>query len=428
VRARVRAVAGALGVAALLGATGAAAAAQELELSGVAEIDHFSYLDAAAEDQVGRRQQGLLQVRGTARLHDRLELFAEGQLRGHRTNGSDGRGYLNEAYVDLLLPGLDLRLGKQTIVWGKTDVVNPTDHFAPRDFTDPLDTDDERLGVLAARLRGSIGEVRVEGVLAPGAAFSRLPGIGSRWAPVFPATMPHPADPRRTLHVRYELEEAADPALRLENAQYGAKVSTTARGWDLSLSWFDGWDDLPATVQRLAPVSEDEVRVELHQTPSRRRALGGDVATTVGAYSIRAEGAYLMADSLGGPDYFQYVVGLERFFGDPLAAGGTQLLAQWIQEITPRGFRPGPFDLNHVFRRAAMARLQHNATTDLQLSVDGVYDFRTDGYYLQPGASWRLRDGLRIEGTLDLLGGGQEAFFGAFAGNRRLRTSVRYSF
>ncbi|HEX6069917.1 MAG TPA: DUF1302 family protein [Longimicrobiaceae bacterium] len=411
----------------MLGA-GGPAAAQEMELAGVAEVDHFSYLDPAGAEQVGRRQQGLLQLRGTARLHERLELFAEGQLRGHRTEGSKGRAYLNEAYVDLLLPGVDLRVGRQTIVWGKTDVVSPTDHFSPRDFTDPLDTDDERLGVLAARVRGSIGEVRVEGVLAPGAAFSRLPGIGSRWAPAFPASMPHPADPGRTLRASYELAQVADPALRLENAQLGARVSTTARGWDVSLSWFDGWDDLPATVRRVVPVSEEEVRVELRQTPSRKRALGGDLATTVGAYTIRAEGAYLMPDSLGGPDHFQYVVGVERFFGDPLAAGGTQLLAQWIQELTPRGFRPGPFDLNHVFRQAAMARAQRNMTTDLQLSVDGVYDFRTDGYYLQPGASWRLRDGLRIEGTVDLLGGSDEAFFGAFEGNRRLRTSVRYSF
>ena len=427
-RRTVRALRIAIAVSTLLAAAGAPAGAQEAELAGIAEIDHFSYFEPTDDERAGRRQQGMLTLRGTARLHDRLELFAEGQLRAHRAEGSDGRAYLNEAFIDLLLPGVDVRLGRQTIVWGKTDVVSPTDHFAPRDFSDPLDTDDERLGVLAARLRGSIGDVRIEGVLAPRVAFSRLPAMGSRWAPAFPATMPHPGDPGRTLQVRYETTEDAEPPLRLENAQFGARVSTTAHGWDLSLSWFDGWDDLPATTQRVVPVSEEEVRVELRQMPSRRQALGGDLATTLGAYTIRAEGAYLMTDSLGGPDHIQYVIGLERFFGDPLGAGSTQVLAQWIQELTPRGFRPGPFDLNHVFRRAAMARAQHNVTTNLQLSADGVYDFRTESYYLQPGASWRVRDGLRIEGTLDLLDGGDEAFFGAFAGNRRFRTSVRYSF
>jgi hypothetical protein len=101
---------------------------------------------------------------------------------------------------------------------------------------------------------------------------------------------------------------------------------------------------------------------------------------------------------------------------------------QWIQEITPRNFHPGPFDLNHVFRRSLMARAQHNLTPALRLAADGVYDFRTEGYYLQPGASFSLWDRLLVEGSIDLLGGGNEAFFGAFAGNNRLRTSLRYSF
>jgi hypothetical protein len=402
--------------------------AQKVELGGFAEVDHFSYLETESAGQIGRGDRGLLQLRGTARLHDRVELFAAGELRGSWAARGEGRGYLNEGYADLLFPGVDLRVGKQTIVWGRTDVVNPTDQLAPREFSDPLETDDERLGVLAARLRASIGRARVEGVIAPSVVLSRLPGSGSRWAPTLPPTVPDPADPARTLKVRYSEVQAGAPAAQMKNAQYAARLSTTLRGWDLSVSYFDGWDDLPATRQRIVPVDEGEVRVELRQEYSRRRAVGGDLATTLGPYSLRAEGAHLMPDSLGGPDYFQYVVGLERFFGDPLGAGSTLLLVQWIQEITPRDSRSGPFDLNHVFRRSLMARAQHNLTPALRLAADGVYDFRTEGYYLQPGASFRLWDRLLVEGSIDLLGGGNEAFFGAFAGNNRLRTTLRYSF
>jgi hypothetical protein len=417
-----------LSVAALLLGAAGPGHGQALQVTGTAEIDHFSYLDTAAAGQVGRKQQGMLRLRGTARLHDRVELFGEGQLRGARAEGSGGRGYVNEAYADLFLPGLDLRVGKQTIVWGKTDVVSPTDHFAPRDFTDPLDTDDERLGVLAARVRGSAGPLRLEGVLAPVAVASRLPGLRSRWAPPLPPRIPHPAAPGESLGASYTLTGPARPSLRMANVQLGARLSATVHGWDLSASWFRGWDDLPATRQRVVPVSEGEVRVELEQVYVRRSGLGADLATTLGAYTLRAEAAYLMPDSLGGPNHLQYVVGAERMFGDAMGAGGSLVLVQWIQELTPRGFRPGPFDLNHVFRAAAMVRAQHNLTSDLQLSADGVYDLRAEGYYLQPGASYRVRDGLRLEASLDLLGGGEEAFFGAFAGNRRLLTSLRYDF
>src|SRR6185503_18105183 len=46
--------------------------------------------------------------------------------------------------------------GKQFIRWGKTDILNPTDRFAPRDFLNVVDT--EVLAVtglrVAARVRG----------------------------------------------------------------------------------------------------------------------------------------------------------------------------------------------------------------------------------------------------------------------------------
>lgn len=402
--------------------------AQEIELNGFAEVDHFSYIDTTATARESHADRGLLQLRGSARLNERVELFAAGHLRASRTEAASGRGYLNEGYVDLLFSHLDLRLGKQTIVWGRTDVVSPTDHLAPRDLSDPLDIDDERLGVPAARLRASVAGVRAEGVVAATAVASRLPALHSRWAPALPATMPHPASSERTLQASYRMVEASSPALTLRNAQYGGRLATTLWGWDFSVSYFDGWDDLPPSVPRVVPVDEEHVRVELVQAHSRRRALGGDLATTLGAYGVRAEAAYLMPDSLGGPDYLQYVLGVDRVFGDPLGARSTLLLVQWIQEITPRDFRPGPFDLNHVFRRSLMVRAQHNLTSDLQLRADGVYDWRTRGYYVQPGASYRLWERLQVQGSMDLLGGPDQAFFGVFAGNRRFRTSLRYSF
>ena len=36
---------------------------------------------------------------------------------------------LKEAYLNLYLPNLDLRLGKQIFSWGRTDLINPTDNL-----------------------------------------------------------------------------------------------------------------------------------------------------------------------------------------------------------------------------------------------------------------------------------------------------------
>ena len=51
--------------------------------------------------------------------------------------------------------GLTVDLGKQFIRWGKTDIVTPTDRFAPRDFLDVFEN--EFLAVTGARVSTQIG-------------------------------------------------------------------------------------------------------------------------------------------------------------------------------------------------------------------------------------------------------------------------------
>ena len=59
---------------------------------------------------------------------------------------------MREAYVNAYLGPFDLRLGKQIIVWGRADALNPTNNLTPVDFRirSPLE-DDIRLGNVGAR-------------------------------------------------------------------------------------------------------------------------------------------------------------------------------------------------------------------------------------------------------------------------------------
>jgi hypothetical protein len=73
-------------------------------------------------------------------------------------------------------------------------------------------------------------------------------------------------------------------------------------------------------------------------------------------------------------------------------------------------------------------RLQRNVTPSAQVAVEGLYEWERRGYYLQPAASYRFGDHMRVEGLIDLLGGREAEFFGLFADNRRAQFRVRYSF
>jgi hypothetical protein len=72
-------------------------------------------------------------------------------------------------------------VGKQFIRWGKTDIVTPTDRFAPRDFLTVVDN--AFLAVTAARLNYEKGSNTVEAVWSPRLTPSRIPLPDQRWAP-----------------------------------------------------------------------------------------------------------------------------------------------------------------------------------------------------------------------------------------------------
>src|SRR2546428_10717311 len=75
---------------------------------------------------------------------------------------------------------LTFEIGKHFIRWGKTDIVTPTDRFAPRDYLTVVDND--FLAVTAARLSFENGENTVEAVFSPAFTPSRIPLLNQRWA------------------------------------------------------------------------------------------------------------------------------------------------------------------------------------------------------------------------------------------------------
>jgi hypothetical protein len=390
--------------------------AQELRVTGYAETDNIGYFEV--RDAAGHRGRNemLAQVDGQAVFGRPLRLFGSVELRADFADHDRDRVYVEELYGDFTYKALDLRLGRQIIAWGKADLVNPTDHLAPRDFTDPLESDDERLGVWAIRPRLQLGDAQWDGAIVPVFTGSIMPFETPRWSPPLPS------------QVAIEILPARKPRTSFENVQYATRFSTSVRGYDLSASYFDGWEDVPRLGRELVIGAAGTATLRLTPEHLRKRAVGGDVATVVGSYTVRGETAYIRPDPLRGPDYVQYVLGVERTFGDMMGSGGTFVLVQWIQSLLPGEFVPAPLDFKYLFAKATTIRVQRNLTASAQVVVEGLYEWARDGYYVQPSASYRFGPNLRLEGLVDLLGGREGEFFGLFADNKRVQFRVRYTF
>lgn len=242
---------------------------------------------------------GSIWLRMAPKLSESWSAKLEGWAQGQGSQGdSRGRQELREAYVAYAGQDYDVRAGRQIVVWGRADQVNPTDNLGSRDFTLLFPEPDD--------LRRGSGMVRVGRAFA-GATLTVV------WLPEFrPNVYPVGALPPNIRLGEGEAPEQFDQA--------AVKLDRTGGTVDWSASYFDGLDRNPdVALQRI-----DATGVTLQLRYHRIRVVGADFAVNVGRFGLRGEAAYTDTADPTGSDpqlknpYFFAVLGADRSFGDTL--------------------------------------------------------------------------------------------------------------
>lgn len=168
-----------------------------------------------------------------------------------------GEVELGEAYVDLYLGPVDLRLGQQIVSWGLGDLVNPNDVVNPLDLRRGLFgfDEDRRLPVLAARAAWHFGRWKLEGVWLPLFKAHRFELWGSDFALFGPGSSSHFAEAEarldRLVHPTHRgriselLSRTNPPPDDPSASSAGLRLSGSHRSWDFGLQYFFGWDRTP---------------------------------------------------------------------------------------------------------------------------------------------------------------------------------------
>ena len=126
---------------------------------------------------------------------------------------------LREAFVEgSLAENVDLKLGRQIVVWGKSDNIRITDILNPLDFREPGLTDlaDLRLPLTMSRLGVFFGPWTVSAIAIHEIRFDKAPVLGSDFYPLNSETR----------------EEIPDDGG--ENTEYAFSLSGEFSGWDLA--------------------------------------------------------------------------------------------------------------------------------------------------------------------------------------------------
>jgi len=176
-----------------------------------------------------------------------------------------------ETYIQgSLTKKLDLKLGRQIVVWGKSDNIRVTDVLNPLDLREPglTDIEDLRLPVTMTRLDYYAGKWNLTGIALHEIRFNKSPEYGSDFYPAS-APLPH--------------EEV--PSNSLKNTEYAVAASGIFSGWDIAFYFAHIFDDMPHT-----DVDSSGRNIEMKH--SRLNMLGTAFNAALGNWLIKAEAAY----------------------------------------------------------------------------------------------------------------------------------------
>lgn len=417
-----------LGLALAAGLFSAPASAQDLdvEVQGMAEYDFVSYYTPRDGYDALGRNQGMVRTDLRAWYGYSLHSYARVEARADQAEWHRSRVFLEEAYVEVYFDDVDLRIGRQINTWGRADFYNATDNLTSFDYTDLLESDEEKLGQWSVRAAGFFGDWQVEAVVVPFLYVpSQMPQLDNRWFTPLPETAPNPEDPSSPLDVRYDLQDAVEPDVELASTQGAIRVARTIRGWDVSVSYYEGWNDVP--VYQTTPTRTPNGPV-VRITPKhyRLRSAGADASTSFGSYTVRGEAAFLDSDAPGEDPYVQYAVGLDRTFGGFDTAGSTFVLVQWMDDLSGAGGGGQALDLTHVFRRALLSRVEYQPTTKWTTSLEGLVRFGEGDFLVQSEAEYQATGDLSLNLSAAFLGGPDDTLFGGFDENRRIQLLLQY--
>jgi hypothetical protein len=393
---------------------------------------------------------------------------------------------LNEAYIDIYTGKVDFRVGIQKFAWGRLDEINPTDNLNTEDLTEGGINDEieRKIGVPSLKVNVYSELANIELGWVPVYVPYRLPQADERW---FPKVL-KPPDVIRINTVVGDIPVSTSytdidlPPVRFNNSELGVRVSKYIAGWDISCSYFTGYDPMPVmnapvdlTVKLNNPLALDyEVDAKATMVPEIHRmdVVGFDFTSTISSFTLRGEYAYFKnkyfsrkLDSVlpqlvtrdrldeiyskfmkeymasGGKnnvqvfhidpnvpiqeDSMKYGLGLDYLHGD------TSVSVQWIQEFIPRYDESKPiyFNKNGLDTLLTFLLKQYFLQNTMELNMRLAYDIEFQDFIVKPSLKYNFTD--YLQGTVGaiLIGGRyNDSLFGQYSENDEIYVRLRCSF
>jgi hypothetical protein len=337
---------------------------------------------------------------------------------------------LREALLTVSHGDLDVRLGRQQIVWGEaistfvTDVVNPRDL---REFILP-DFSEIRLPIWAIDATYRLGRgLGVEAVWTPDTRSNTLPKQGAEFEFArIPFRFRGPV-----VRLPDDREEFS-----LSRSEGGVRLSGLVRGWDASLIYHDQADKTPVLFQRRVPQPPGPDVVVLAPRHPRLRIVGATLAKSIEPVVLRSEAAFtvgkryettdpLDADGVVRRDTLDYLVGMDATLWSTL---DTALqVSQKVLTGSAAGLTRGAVQ-GRVTTTAALRLGTGFLDNTLNPAVLFVVNANRADYRLSPRIDYHASGSVTVSLGGDLFEGSRATLYGQFDRNDRVYLTTTWRF
>ncbi len=316
---------------------------------------------------------------------------------------------LTEVYLQgTLLPQLDLKVGRQVVVWGKSDNIRVTDIINPLDNREPgvVDIRDLRLPVTMTKLDYYQGDWNLSAIVLHESRFSKNPVFGNDF---FPGHLPPPSE--------------QTPVTSLDNQEYALAVNGVFSGWDLSFYLANVYNDR---------AHQEQIPTGIVLRHDRINMAGVALNIASGNWLFKGEAAYF--------DDLRYLVDVEpkNRLDVLLGAEYTGLSETVISlEVVNRHI----FSFDKRLKQAPSFTQENEIQTVLRVSKDYLHDtlrltmmLSTFGVTTDGGSFQRFTTQYDWSDNLSLTAGiifyqqGDKALFRRIEDNDRLFAELRYTF
>jgi len=339
------------------------------------------------------------------------EINGRDQYRKEVLDEYEKEAEFQEVYIQgPLLKNLDLKVGRQIVVWGNSDNIRVVDVLNPLDNREPglVDIEDLRLPATMSKLDYYFGKWNLSGIAVHEIRFNKNPVFGSEF---FPFETPLP--------------EEKKPDSTFENTEYAMALNGVFSGWDISFYWARFFND-QSHMERIS-------LFQFEQHHSRLSMVGTAIDIALGNWLLKSETAYLK-----GMEFFalpgekksriDVIAGIE-YSGFTNTTISLEAVNRHIEDFDPALENPPDSAKEDAFQgvlRYSADFLHDTLQVVVLLSVLGVD--KEDGAFERFSVEYDVTDAFSVKAGLVAYQSGDNTLFGHIGDKDRLFLEAKYYF